>query len=156
MVYDIYLTYRCDSKYDSVMSRIRNRLLSTGLKVAWMSNADLNVDMRSDFISKSKIIVLCLDESYQMDQRCLCELRSNRLQRVARLVIPILLEPPTSTFPSEEFKVHSQLSLSGTKVFDLSTVTMTSTVYPTPTAGVDPLDLEVDKLSEYIHQRINY
>ena len=82
------------------------------------------MESRADKISqltRSKLILLCLDEGYQTDQECLYELQSNRKLTLPRPVIPLLLESPNENFPDGEIRVHCQLGNRKSKVFDIST-----------------------------------
>ena len=185
-IYDVYFAYRYDNT-NKVTNRIRNKIMSTGLKVVWIPDdqiEDVNAVMRYDYISKSKVIVMCLDHAYQTDPRCISELQINQTLIIPRLVIPLLLEPQSDTFPNEAFKLKiinpssSKTSVSSVtptgsaavKIFDISHTNQISFNISTPTlssqpplplqqqpsesVAITPLEIELDSLAEYIYKNI--
>ena len=126
-LYDVYFSYSYDTEHQELIARIRDKLTLKGLKIGCLSESEAkNLDIEltdSKYISKSKVIVMCLDNAYQTDPRCISELQTNQTQRVPRLVVPLLLEPQSLTFPSDEFKSLCQFSQhSGAKLFNISKV----------------------------------
>ena len=130
-LYDVYFSYSYDTEHQELIARIRDKLTSKGLKIGCLSESEatnLNTELTdTKYISKSKVIVMCLDNAYQTDPRCISELQINQTQRVPRLVVPLLLEPQSLTFPSDEFKSLCQFSQhSGAKLFNIFEVRDTS------------------------------
>jgi hypothetical protein len=87
MEYDIYISYMYESRYKTLINRIRNHLIDKGFKVAWMHDVTtkglgLNVseefNHRYNLIQHSKVVLACLEVAYQTDWNCILELGNNR------------------------------------------------------------------------------
>ena len=177
--YDIYLIHKSviSSHQEMLMSYIKNRLIENGLKVACKDDIALDnlggqdtMKLRYELIKKSKIILLCLDKVIEADWNCILELGNNRGFKPPRPVIPLLLEPRNENFPNNEMRAYCLMGRTDTRVFDISSFIENisskkdivnqnndndETVFLTSTSlGVDPLDLELDNLIEYINYLI--
>ena len=165
MKYDVYLLHRTNSCHEKVLSAINNRLTQNGLKVArpGMNDIESTVNQKYEIIEKSKIILLCLDKRTQEDWNVILELGNNRAFKRPRPVIPIFLEPQNDSFPNNEIKAQCFLGRPDAKVFDISNLV------PVPkdggkklnlpevelSLGVDPIDLELDNLTDHLYDEIN-
>ena len=177
--YDVYIIYKPMSHREVLINHIRNKLIENGLKVAWMYDASSEpneqsaLTLRIELIKKSKLILLCLDEATQTDDYVVFELGNNRGLHRPRPVIPLFLEPRNLYFPDDEIKVHCFMGRNSVKVYDISKFVENSSdsindvvnsddirinniekESPDAIIGVDPLDLELQCLINYMNSQI--
>ena len=159
MVYDIYFTHTKDSKNETLLTYIHDRLLAKGFKMA--EKDEVVKEDLVNIISKSKVILCILDQAYQTNQDCLFELQSNREMNNPRPVIPLFIETPSDVFPDNEIQAHCQMALPTTKTFDISNFiqpfyddSYVKNADLSSLVGIDSLELEMDKLYVYINHKM--
>ena len=167
MEHDIYLMYShgIDQRHE-VINHIRNRLIESGFNVVWQHDVpaerrllvddqhDNEVNERFALIKKSKIVVLCLETGTQNDEGIIVELGNNRGFKQPRPVVPLFLEAQNTNFPNNMIKAHCFITLDKNKVFDISNFISNSDHLNSP-VGIDPLDLELNNLINYIQFKID-
>ena len=168
--HDVYLIYKKDtSKHREILiNYIRSTLKENGFKVI-SSNEYEGQDFmneRYELIKRSKVILLFLEETTQTDWNVKLELGNNRGFKRPRPVIPFFIESRNDNFPDNEIQAHCFLGKSDTRVFDIWKFIKKSNIADVYNSiqdiklqdaefGIDPLDLELINLVDYIHELIH-
>ena len=152
--YDVCITYCCDLKQEVFINHIHQQLMSTGLKIYQTTQNSNDENM----FLKSKIILCILDESYQntTNNNNVLDLKNNYESKYSRPVIPLLLEPINNNFPNYEMKVYCDMILSSTQVFDFSTLLIQREQDQSNLKDSFILEGDIEKLSQYIAQRVEH
>ena len=118
--YDVCLC--CDESNKGLVSYIFHRFTQQGLNVYFNRVTEDGTENVQESMSRSKVILACVNQSFQLNKKCMDELYLSKRISMHKVIVPMFTEPEYKSWATPEISFLCQLLSPNASVFDVSSV----------------------------------